>query len=183
MSWICPCGASNEDERGSCRRCGFLYRTPKTLFNYDNSSPRPPETSNHLSWSQKFGSLLVVTIILIAFLRPGLVSDIRSQFQQTNATPRAETPAREPVARRVVRPVLLDVTVSPYDILANRFLHRGRIVLLDFLNVRIYVGIVLYLGGYSYVSPGIRRPQFSRLCSCLSKMTSAGTRYALYSSF
>jgi hypothetical protein len=31
MGWICPCGASNDDEIGSCRRCGYQFRQPPAL--------------------------------------------------------------------------------------------------------------------------------------------------------
>jgi hypothetical protein len=31
VAWICPCGASNGDEHGSCRRCGYQFRQTPTL--------------------------------------------------------------------------------------------------------------------------------------------------------
>jgi len=31
MSWICPCGASNDEDNGSCRRCGYQLRQTPAL--------------------------------------------------------------------------------------------------------------------------------------------------------
>jgi|ERR1700691_6224871 len=41
MTWICPCGTSNGDERQSCQRCGYIQRAPEVLPSVPLQTGRP----------------------------------------------------------------------------------------------------------------------------------------------